>query len=179
MERLPFVGRDPELAAITADVDEACRGRGRLVIIEGDAGIGKTRLIEESLELHPGIARRAAAEELGGKRPFGVVVDALGIDLREARIGRLLLTVTGAGHSSRSGDLEFRVSESLLAHTEDLCSDGPVMLVVEDLHWADHSSLVFLARLGRRVGQLPLLVVATRRLAPELPALDRLFDGWR
>ena len=177
MERPPFVGREPELAAITADVDAACRGRGRVVVIEGDAGIGKTRLVEESLGLRYGVVRRGVAEELGGKRPFGVVVDALGIDLREARIGRLLLTVSGAEESARSGDLEFRVSEGLLAHTEDLCSSGPVMLVVEDLHWADHSSLVFLARLARRVSQLPLLVVATRRLAPDLPALDRLLDG--
>ena len=177
MERPPFVGREPELAAITADVDAACRGRGRVVVIEGDAGIGKTRLVEESLGLRYGVVRRGVAEELGGKRPFGVIVDALGIDLREARIGRLLLTVSGAEESARSGDLEFRVSEGLLAHTEDLCSSGPVMLVVEDLHWADHSSLVFLARLARLVSQLPLLVVATRRLAPDLPALDRLLDG--
>ena len=177
MDRPPFVGREPELAAITADVDAACRGRGRVVVIEGDAGIGKTRLVEESLGLRYGVVRRGVAEELGGKRPFGVVVDALGIDLREARIGRLLLTVSGAEESAGSGDLEFRVSEALLAHTEDLCSSGPVMLVVEDLHWADRSSLVFLARLARRVSQLPLLVVATRRLAPDLPALDRLLDG--
>lgn len=162
---------------MASDVDAAFRGRGRVVVIEGEAGIGKTRLVEESLGYGAGVVHRGVADELGSRRAFGVVVDALGIDLREARIGRLLLTSTGVQEPARSGDLEFRVSEALLAHTEDLCSDGPVILVVEDLHWADPSSLVFLARLARRVGQLPLLVVATRRLAPELPLLDRLIDG--
>ena len=177
MERPPFVGREPELAALASDVDAAYRGHGRVVVIEGEAGIGKTRLVEQSLESVVGVVRRGVADELGGRRPFGVVVDALGIDLREARLGRLLLTSTGVQESASSGDLEFRVSEALLSHTEDLCSDGPLILVVEDLHWADSSSLVFLARLTRLVGQLPLLVVATRRLAPEVPLLDRLIDG--
>ena len=177
METPPFVGREPELAAVAADVDAAYRGRGRVVVIEGEAGIGKTRLVDESLDSVAGAVRRAAGDEFGGRRPFGVVVDALGINLREARIGRLLLSSTGAEASAGSGDLEFRVSEALLSHTEDLCADGPLVLVVEDVHWADPSSRVFLARLGRRVGRLPLLIVATRRPVPEVPQLDRLIDG--
>lgn len=158
---------------MAADVTSAMRGRGRLAILEGEAGIGKTRLVEEALRRSKLVVHQAAAEELTGRRPFGVVADALGIDFRAARIGRLLLSAVGTGDAV-AGDLEFRVTEALLAHVEDLCVEGQVALVLEDLHWADPSSLVFLHRLSRRVGELPLLVLATRRPLPEVPALDRL-----
>ncbi len=156
---------------------EARRGRGRVVFVEGEAGIGKTRLLDESVGSSPGVVRRGVAAELGGNLPFAVVVDALGIDLRAARIGRLLLTATGEKDTTWPGDLEFRVGEALLAHIEDQCADGPLTLILEDLQWADSSSLLLLYRLGRRAGQLPLLVVATRRLTPERPAFDRLVAG--
>ena len=169
----PFVGRELELDALRADVASVVRGQGRLVVIEGEAGIGKTRLVEESLRGHKVLVHQAAAEELSGRRPFGVVADAIGIDLRAARIGRLLLSTVGSGDAV-PGDLEFRVTEALLAHVEDLCVEGPVALVLEDLHWADPSTLVFLNRLARRTADLPLLMVGTRRPLPELPALDRL-----
>lgn len=162
-----------ELAALGADVASAARGRGRVVIVEGEAGIGKTRLIDESLQAARLRVHRAEAEELSARRPFGVIADALGIDLRAARIGRLLLSASGSGDTI-PGDLEFRVTEALLAHVEDLCVEGGVALVVEDVHWADPSSVVFLHRLTRRVGELPLLVAVTRRPIPEWPALDRL-----
>jgi DNA-binding CsgD family transcriptional regulator len=113
------------------------------------------------------------AEELSGRRPFGVVADALGINLRAARIGRLLLSAA-SNDDAIAGDLEFRVTEALLAHVEDLCLEGGVALVLEDLHWADPSTLVFLQRLSRRAGGLPLLVIGTRRPLPEVPPLDRL-----
>jgi predicted ATPase len=68
------------------------------------------------------------------------------------------------------------VTEALLAHVEDLGVEGGVALVLEDLHWADPSTLGFLHRLSRRAGELPLLVVGTRRPLPELPTLDRLIQ---
>jgi DNA-binding CsgD family transcriptional regulator/tetratricopeptide (TPR) repeat protein len=171
----PFVGREPELSALGADIASARRGRGRIVIVEGEAGIGKTRLVEESLRGQKVLRHQAAAEELSGRRPFGVVADALGIDFRAARIGRLLLSAVGSGDAV-AGDLEFRVTEALLAHVEDLCVEGPVALILEDLHWADASTLVLVHRLSRRVGELPLLLIGTRRHLPELPTLDRLIQ---
>jgi hypothetical protein len=83
------------------DVTSASRGRGRVVVVEGEAGIGKTRLIEESLRGRKLLLHQAGAEELTGRRPFGVVADALGIDLRAARIGRLLLSAAGTGDAIR------------------------------------------------------------------------------
>ncbi len=177
MEGAPFTGRDREVAALRSDEASAAAGRGRVVVIEGEAGIGKTRLLEESLQGGAGLLLRGVAEELEGNLPFGVIVDALGIDLRAARIGRLLLTANSGEGPGASGDVEFRVSEALLAHIEDLCADGAATLILEDLHWADPSSIALLHRLGRRVAQLPLLVVTTRRTGPGLSGLDRLFEG--
>src|SRR5581483_11338708 len=133
------------------------------------------RLLEEALGGTRARVLRGAAEELSGNLPFGVVVDALGIDLRAAPLGRLLLTASG--ESAETGRLSFRVSEALLAHVDDLCADGPLALVLEDLHWADASSLVLIARLARRAPRLALLLVVTRRPSPERPALDRLVSG--
>jgi DNA-binding CsgD family transcriptional regulator/tetratricopeptide (TPR) repeat protein len=162
-----------ELAALRADATLVLQGQGRVAVIEGEAGIGKTRLVEEALRGSKLRIHQAVAEELSGRRPFGAIADALGIDLRAARIGRLLLSAVGSGDTV-PGDLEFRVTEALLAHVEDLCAEGRVALVLEDLHWADPSTLIFLHRLARRAGELPLLVIATRRPLPELPSLDRL-----
>ncbi|MGH9036252.1 MAG: hypothetical protein ACRD0O_10850, partial [Acidimicrobiia bacterium] len=59
-----------------------------------------------------------------------------------ARIGRLLLTATGGEGPGASRDVEFRVSEALLAHIEDLCADGALTMILEDLQWADPSALL-------------------------------------
>lgn len=170
-----FVGRRPEMSVLAEDLTAALRGEGRVVVVSGEAGIGKTRLLEEALGGTRARVLRGAAEELSGNLPFGVVVDALGIDLRAAPLGRLLLTASG--ESAETGRLSFRVSEALLAHVDDLCADGPLALVLEDLHWADASSLVLIARLARRAPRLALLLVVTRRPSPERPALDRLVSG--
>lgn len=170
-----FVGRTSEIAAIRSDCESAAAGRGRVVLVEGETGIGKTRLVTEGLAGQFTSVRWGSAEELDGHTPFGVIVDALGIDLRAARLGRLLLSSAGEP-GPRSGNVEFRVAEALLTQIEDHCSNGTVALVLEDLHWADPSSLVFLYRLARRAQQLPLLVVVTRRPAPEQPVLDRVIS---
>ena len=176
MGSAPFVGREREVAAIRAAAQGARRGRGRAVVIEGEAGIGKTRLLQESLRGRGARVIRGAARELGGSWPFGVIVDALGIDLRAAQVGRLLLSATKGKRGSGPGNVEFRVSEALLAHVDDLCADGTLTLVLEDLHWTDPSTLVFLDRLGRRLSRLRLLVVVTRRPLPESLTLDRVIE---
>ncbi|HEY4411034.1 MAG TPA: AAA family ATPase, partial [Acidimicrobiia bacterium] len=163
------------MSVLGEDLAAVARGEGRVVVLEGEAGIGKTRLLEEALGGARARVYRGAAEELSGNLPFGVVVDALGIDLRAAPLGRLLLSATG--ESAEAGGLSFRVSEALLAHVDHLCADGPMALVLEDLHWADASSLVLISRLARRARQLALLLVVTRRPSPERPALDRLVRG--
>ena len=176
-----FVGRTAELAALRAEAARAWDGDGRMVVVEGLAGIGKTRLVDELLTDRPGLVRRGQGDDLRGQRPFGVIGDALGIDLRKARIGRLLLSAAAALPAApapppgRPG-IEFRVAEALLSHVEDLAARGPLTLVLEDLHWSDASTLVFLHLLEGQLPAWPLLVVATHRSgAPD--EIDRLARG--
>jgi DNA-binding CsgD family transcriptional regulator/tetratricopeptide (TPR) repeat protein len=175
------VGRAAELAALRAEAVRAWGGHGRMVIVEGAAGIGKTRLVDELLAERPGLERRGQGDDLRGQRPFAVIGDALGIDLRKARIGRLLLSAAAslpaypAPPPGRPG-IEFRVAEALLSHVEDLAARGPLTLVLEDLHWADPSTLVFLHLLEGQLSAWPLLVVATHRSGAP-PEVARLVAG--
>ncbi|HYH51118.1 MAG TPA: AAA family ATPase [Acidimicrobiia bacterium] len=159
-----FVGRAAELATLRQEAAQAWQGRGRMVVVEGAAGIGKTRLVDELLRDRRGPQRRGQADDLRGQQPFSVIVEALGIDLRKARIGRLL-------HSAAE-----RVADALLSHVEDLAAQGPVTLVLEDLHWSDQSTLVFLHLLEGQISGWPLLVVTTHRPGA-VAETDRLLNG--
>ncbi|HEV7863794.1 MAG TPA: AAA family ATPase, partial [Acidimicrobiia bacterium] len=172
------------MATLRQEAERAWQGAGRMVVLEGPPGIGKTRLVEELLRKRRGTQRRGGADDLRGQRPFGVIVDALGIDLRKARIGRLLLSApvpaptvhpTPARPPGRP-NIEFRVADALLSHVEDLAAQGPVTLLLEDLHWSDPSTLVFLHVLEGHMTEWPLLVLATHR--PGAPTeVDRLLSG--
>src|SRR5919199_5476408 len=158
-----LLGRESELAALDRLIGDAARGRGRVVALRGEPGIGKTRLAREALSR---CERRgfelfaAAAEEMERRRPFGVVSDALGVDRahdRERAEIRALLRgggMAGGGVLAESPVLESRVAELVLEHVEGLCARHRVALLLEDLHWADPSSLLALHRLARAAGEL-------------------------
>ena len=81
-----FVGRGPELDALRAAINATLSGSGSVVVVEGEAGIGKTALIDEALvgALAQGISVfRAGAREMESHRPFGVVTDAFGMSLAD------------------------------------------------------------------------------------------------
>ena len=183
-----LVGRRFELAALQDLLDQARSGAGQVVFVEGEAGIGKTRLVAELLAG----ARRdgfqvllGAADELGADRPFGMLVEALGLhpgsdDPERADVGRLIGGDDGRGLSGAPpparADLGFRIVESLLGLIESIVVAGPVVLALEDLHWADPSSLRALGALRRALPQLPVALVATLRPSPPGSALDRAMD---
>src|SRR5262245_33221683 len=80
--RSPFVGRTDELALLKRSMNESASGRGRIVFIEGEAGIGKTRLVEEVLagaEQRGFRIQGSVVEELEQRCPFGAIADCLGI----------------------------------------------------------------------------------------------------
>ncbi|MDN5931171.1 MAG: AAA family ATPase, partial [Pseudonocardia sp.] len=172
----------------------AARGFGRVVVVEGEAGIGKTRLLQEAVAAAHGFEVRAgAADELERRRPFGVIADALGVDrahagsspdeiVDEARV-EVATLLHGTGGTSGPGStppamgLEFRVGEALLGLVERLCARGPVLVVLEDLHWGDPATLSWLARFGRGCAQLPLLVLVSTRPLPPGSDVGRVLDG--
>jgi DNA-binding CsgD family transcriptional regulator len=172
----PLVGRAAELAVLEQVLERTGHGAGSVLLVEGEAGIGKSRLVFEALEQ----ARRrgfevwlGAAEELDRRRPFALLTAAFGISRHAVDPARVEINwlLVGAVDSAL---VEFRVSEALLALIEEACARAPVVLGVEDLHWADPASLSTLWRLGRQVPQLPLLVVGSYRPTPRSPELARL-----
>jgi predicted ATPase len=172
-----LVGRSAELGQIRLAVRQVAGGIGQAMLVTGEAGIGKTRLVAEGLDdaRRWGVqVFRGAAEELERRRPFGAIADCLGIggsppDGRRAAITRLLAEDSGGIDGDWFGDTpqaEFRVVEAVVALVEELSARSPVMLAVEDLQWADPSTLLVLQRLGRRVAQLPVLLAGTARPVP-------------
>jgi DNA-binding CsgD family transcriptional regulator len=181
-------GRAVETRALGEALDRVASGDPAVVLVEGEAGIGKTRLLDEALADARGrglavVAGRA--EELEQTRPFGLVAAAFGCarasrDPRRAAIGDLLAGGTSGdrGPITVTSDqgLRFRAVDAFADLAEDLALSGPLVLGVDDLQWADPSSLLTLGAVTRRVAYLPVAVIACLRPSPRPAELDRLVD---
>ncbi|MEY2424136.1 MAG: hypothetical protein QOI95_4203 [Acidimicrobiaceae bacterium] len=162
-----LVGRDVELGALIELIDSARRGLGGLAVIEGEAGIGKTLLLARSISHARELGfetRLGTAEELTQDRPFGPILDALGADVAahaenlDEVVGGLasLLQLTAASRRARVVDL-------IRTAAFDLAAQHPVLLAIDDVHWADQSTFSALRDLQMRASDVALLVlVATR-----------------
>ena len=178
-------GRAAEIAVLGDAVDRAVSGRPAVVLIEGEAGIGKTRLLAGVLEDARGRGMQVAAgraEELERTRPFGLVAAAFGCvrsspDPRRAAIAALLATRGGdRGPITVTSDpgLRFRAVDAFADLAEELALAGPLVIGVDDLQWADPSSLLTLAAVSRRLAYLPVALIGCLRPSPRIPELDRL-----
>src|SRR6476620_8642785 len=146
-----LVGRDEELQQVDAAVDAARHMDCTVLLIEGEAGIGKSRLVSDAVAQHvsPGdiVVRSQAVELAGGDVPYGVVADMLrDLRRRQVKVGAkldpavrssledLLTTLTG-GETPR---LDRGVLlDAFVALVETLGHGRLVWWIVEDLHWAD------------------------------------------
>ena len=179
-------GRAAEIAVLGDAVDRVVSGRPAVVLIEGEAGIGKTRLLAGVLEDARGRGMQVAAgraEELERTRPFGLVAVAFGCvrsspDPRRAAIAALLATHGGGerGPITVTSDpgLRFRAVDAFADLAEELALAGPLVIGVDDLQWADPSSLLTLAAVSRRLAYLPVALIGCLRPSPRIPELDRL-----
>jgi DNA-binding CsgD family transcriptional regulator len=167
-----LIGRAGELKLLGALAERAAGGQGAVAVVIGDPGIGKTRLARAGLaecERRGFETYTAAAAEMERGRPFGVVADALRLrasrDPVLAEIGRLLRGGDAGQAASpvEPAGAEFQVAERVVEYVEDRVMNCPVVMVLEDLHWADTSSLMVLGWLAREAAQLPLLLVCTLR----------------
>jgi len=178
-----LVGRDAELALTAAEVGRLSEGRAAVLAIEGEAGIGKTRLVQSIVD----DARSRGMAVFCGRahpfertRPFGVVAAALGVsarspDPRSAAIGALLAGQS-AGAPGVVGDIQYRVVEDMVDLVETACAERPGLLVAEDIHWADTASLLTILSIVRRLPLSPLLTVVTTRPSPLRGEVIRLLD---
>jgi tetratricopeptide (TPR) repeat protein len=181
----PLRGRGPEVEILAEALDQVAAGRLAPVLIEGEAGIGKTRLLEHALE--DARARgmqvaRGRAEELEQTRPFGLVAAAFGCerssaDPRRAAIADLLASPMGDGGPvtvTSDPGLRFRAVDAFADLAEALALAGPLVIGVDDLQWADPSSLLTLGAVARRMAGLPVALIGCLRPLPRGADLDRL-----
>jgi predicted ATPase len=184
-DSVPLVEREVELSALAAAVEQAVGGEGQLVVVEGSAGIGKTRLlraVRAEVSAREG-ARVLAARgtELESHVAFGVVrqlLDPLVFGLAEvererlfvgeARLARAVLGEAEPDAGSPDADRYSKIN-GLFWLISSLARSGPLAVVVDDVQWADECSLEFLCFAARRVEGMAMLLVAASRPAHELP----------
>ncbi|GAA2641438.1 helix-turn-helix transcriptional regulator [Streptomyces vastus] len=173
----PFIGREDELSRLTRVLERARAGEARAVLVAGDAGVGKTRVLAEAA----GHAAETGMSVLTGHcvdlgdvglpyLPFTEVLGVLTADdrfsailARHPVVGRLL---GDGGSAVRDAGSRLQLFEDMAALLADLCEVTALLLVLEDLHWADQSSrdlLRFL--LSRGILQWPAGGTPTHRLA--------------
>ncbi|GAA2526302.1 helix-turn-helix transcriptional regulator [Pilimelia columellifera] len=184
---VPCVGRDRELAAAVACLDRPTAGRRWTAVVCGDPGIGKSRLLEEVVAAARarGVAVRSArAAEYERGVPFGVLRDALDGHLpddagdwltpeQRTHAGAVFPRLDPSGPPSDLLDVErFRLYRALRALVEAAVAAQPhgLLLVLDDLHWADAGTLEFLDHLVRHppLTRLTLAVGVRPRQAPAL-----------
>ncbi len=179
MSASALLEREAELETLGSALDAAREGRGSLVVIEGHAGLGKSQLLAAARGFAKGTGVRvlgAAGHELERDFPFGVALQLLEPTLAagDARTReRLLAGAAGLASSlfdssapATTGAADedvFPLLHGLYWLTANLAEDGPLLLAVDDAHWADAPSLRFLLYLVQRVTELPIATVVARR----------------
>ncbi|MEA2321403.1 MAG: hypothetical protein QOD81_1253, partial [Solirubrobacteraceae bacterium] len=196
----PLMGRDPELRRLLALWDRARGGRGALAVIGGEGGIGKTRLARELVARareHGARVASCAALDLGGAPPFGLWTELLaelasGLDPPPAdapwpeelaRLAPALPRRLGRA-PARTADVapelaRARMFEAVVELAAHATAGRPLVLVFDDVHVADGPSIELAAYLARRIADLPVLLVMTRRTTPRSDAVDALLQAAR
>lgn len=182
------IGRDEPFQRLHEAFARAFGGQRQFVFVTGEAGIGKTALLERFIEElqaapeRPLLARGRSAEHYGEEEPYGPVIEALHYLCRHDGDGtalELLRRDAPAWLSQLSGLLGVEERRALEGRApgaspgrqrrelndvlERLCATRPLVLVLEDLHWSDHASIDLLAAIAQRSEPARLLVLATYR----------------
>jgi predicted ATPase len=168
-----FVGRVRELGQLRRALDAAQAGRGATVLVGGEAGIGKTRLASE-------LARRA--RDAGFEVLLGRSIDLVGTELPYQPFVEALRPLTALRQvDGQAAGSQLHIFEETLALLTDRAATAPVLLLLEDLHWADTSTLDLVVFLAHNLDDRRVLLLGTYR-ADELSSAERmrrLADGVR
>ena len=158
---MELLERDWAVAALTSSWDAAAGGTGRVVLVTGEPGIGKTWLVRQFLhDLGPRAkVLLGTCDDLSIPRPLGPIRDLAG------NVSGELAAALAAGAAPHD------IQTLLLAELE--LPPSPTVLVLEDVHWADDATLDSITLLGRRISTLPALLVLTFR-GGEVPPGHRL-----
>ncbi|MCK4448979.1 MAG: AAA family ATPase, partial [Anaerolineae bacterium] len=200
LESPPFVGRKTEWESLLAHWERAKPGQGHLVLVSGEAGIGKSRLVEELSQYvrqRGGWTACGRCYEYEHALPHGPLADllravlaAMGVCVLDrlppwqaAELARLAPEVgerspsppfippqVGGGEEGGADQQQARLFDALTLLLLDLTQRNPLLLMLEDLHWAQDSTLAWLHYLARHLPQAHILLVATYRREEVGPA---------
>jgi DNA-binding winged helix-turn-helix (wHTH) protein len=184
-----LVGREPELARLNAAFGAALTGRRRLVFVTGEAGIGKTALVERFVgqlqaDGHVRIGRGQCVEQYGAGEAYLPVLEALGRMGRESQGDELVRVLrqyaptwlvqlpalladddVEAVQRRAQGATRERMLREWIEAFDALSRETPLVLLLEDLHWSDSATVGLLAMLARRPDPARALILATYRPA--------------
>ena len=141
-----------------AAYEKAAAGQSQVLLITGEAGIGKTRLVEHLVHQ---VSSAGAQVRTGESAPLAGAALAYGPFV--AALGERAAWLLTGGEPGEAAAARHRLFERVLALLAELSAEAPLVLVLEDLHWADESSHELLAFLTVRLRDLPVLVVVTLR----------------
>ena len=185
-DRTPFIGRDDEREELLGRVEQLQQGRGGLVLISGEPGVGKTRLAETVLEEARQVGTMCLVGrcyEMEGAPPFNPFLEQLESLVRMVPTQALREALGGAaaeiarimpGLRETFSDIPPPVElppdqqrrylfTKYREFLERTCRIGPMVVLFDDLHWADESSLLLLEHLANHLHGLPVLAIGTYR----------------
>src|SRR5215469_5209645 len=187
LDSTPFVGRDPQRSILLRNLELARSGSGRVVTIGGEAGVGKTRLSREfcSIASKAGfLAMAGACHDDEDAVPFVPFVEILESALRQSASPDAFRDAVGPDGAelvrfmpslaaripgmARPQEVAPQQSRRLLFNAVTgvvtrVSAQQPLLLLIEDLHWADEGSLALLVHLARAVAKLPVMIIANHR----------------
>ena len=174
----PLWQRDMEVSRLTAALEAATRGEGSLVIVAGAAGAGKTALLSAAVghaRARNLLSRRGRGSELEQDLSFGVIRQLFEPLLRAAPAAERERLLSGAAAPAarlftdtpldpvQRGDGGFATLHALYWLAVGIAADGPLLLVVDDLHWIDAPSLRALNYLAGRLEDVPIALLVAHR----------------
>jgi len=173
-----FVGRQQETARLRSHIEACVRGTPGLVAVVGEAGVGKTTLVQRmssEIRLRTGTILTARALEPDVRPPFGVWVDLV-TQLHQLhvvperawpRLSRLVPALAGGGMRPEAddgvGSSKYALLDELVAYIRAAAAARPLMLVLDDVQWADHASWDALEHLASAIDHDRLLICLTVR----------------
>ena len=181
-----FIGRQPELAVLAAAWDDALSGRGPMVMLAGEPGIGKTRLAQALVTHAESLGAQVLwgwCYEHAGAPPYWPYVQPIRAYIESADPGQLSAQIGPGGPAIAEivpelrekipglgqpaavepEQARFRLFDSLATFLKNVAQSQPLLFVVDDLHWADSASLLMLEFLVREIAASPLLVLGAYR----------------
>jgi len=173
MASAPFVGRDDVLKKLRSLARIAASGQGMTVVAQGENGIGKSRLLDElvsdlSTDARSWIILQGSCSPFDDLLSYGPFLDAF----QNSASGDLadLLTDVRGNSADEQGRFEWRVLQAL----RTLTHDAPLLLAIDDLQWANSTTLHLFGFLATRLRSLPVMLVGTAQRVEAVPALQRL-----